>query len=43
VLVGTHSNGLGEVIHARCYCNRACLASTERSNGRGDNIDPLLL
>jgi hypothetical protein len=37
------SNGLGEVIHAYCYCDRARLATTECSNGHGDNIGPLLL
>jgi hypothetical protein len=37
------SNGLGEVIRVHCYCDRACLAATERSNGRGDCIGPLLL
>jgi hypothetical protein len=31
------SNGLGEVINAHCYCDRARLTVTERSNGRGDN------
>jgi hypothetical protein len=37
------SNELGEVIRVRCYCDRACFAATERSNGRGDGISPLLL
>jgi hypothetical protein len=37
------SNGLGEVISARCYCNQALLAATERSNGRGNGISSLLL
>jgi hypothetical protein len=35
--------GTDEVIHARCYCDRACLAVTGRSNGRADEIDLLLL
>jgi hypothetical protein len=37
------SNGLGEVICACCYCDRACLAVTKCSNRRGDGIDPLIL
>jgi hypothetical protein len=37
------SNGLGEVIGARCYYDRACLAETKRTNRRGDDIGPLLL
>jgi hypothetical protein len=37
------NNGLNEVNSARCYCDRACLAATERSNGRGDGIGPFLL
>jgi hypothetical protein len=37
------SNRLSEVIHARCYCDRARLAVTERSNVCGDGIGPLLL
>jgi hypothetical protein len=37
------SNRLGDVIHARCYYDRARMAATERSNGHGDCIDPLLL
>jgi hypothetical protein len=37
------SNGLDEVIRTRCYCDRAHLMVTERSNGRGDDINPLLL
>jgi hypothetical protein len=37
------SNGLGEVISARCYYDWARLAVTERSNGCGDGIGPLLL
>jgi hypothetical protein len=41
--VGTCSNGLGEVNHARCYCVRTRLTVTERSNGRGDSTGPLLL
>jgi hypothetical protein len=36
------SNGLGEVIHASCYCDRTHLAVTKHSNGRGDDIGPLL-
>jgi hypothetical protein len=37
------SNGLDEVIRAHCYCDRACLAATECSNRRDDDIGPLLL
>jgi hypothetical protein len=37
------SNGFGEVIHARCYCDRAHLTVTEHSNRHGDVIGPLLL
>jgi hypothetical protein len=37
------SKELGEVIRTRCYCDRACLAATKCSNGRGDDINPLLL
>jgi hypothetical protein len=37
------SNGLSEVIRARCYYDQACLAVTEHSNGCGDGIGPLLL
>jgi hypothetical protein len=37
------SNELGEVISARCYCDWARLAVSERSNGHGDAIGPLLL
>jgi hypothetical protein len=37
------SNGRGEVIRARCYCDRARLAVIERSNERADGIGPLLL
>jgi hypothetical protein len=37
------SNGLNEVINTHCYCDQARLAATERSNGRGDGISPLLL
>jgi hypothetical protein len=37
------SNELGEVIHAHCYCDRACLAGTEHSNGCSDDIGSLLL
>jgi hypothetical protein len=37
------SNRLGEVIRARCYCDRVHLAVTKRSNGHGDSIDTLLL
>jgi hypothetical protein len=37
------SNGLGEVISARCYYDQAHLALTERSNGRGNGIGLLLL
>jgi hypothetical protein len=43
VPVGTRSNGLSEVIRARCYCDRARLAVTKCSNRRGDGIGPLLL
>jgi hypothetical protein len=37
------SNGLSEVIRARCYCDRDRLAEIERSNRRGDGISTLLL
>jgi hypothetical protein len=37
------SNGLSDVIRARCYCDRAHLAATEHSNGCGDGIDLLLV
>jgi hypothetical protein len=37
------SNGLGEVISARCYYDLARLAASEHSNGRDDGIGPLLL
>jgi hypothetical protein len=37
------SNRLGEVIRAHCYCDQARLVATERRNGRGDGINPLLL
>jgi hypothetical protein len=37
------SNGLGEVIHAHCYCDRAHFVVTELRNRHGDGIDPLLL
>jgi hypothetical protein len=37
------SNRLGEVIRARCYCDRARLAVTKCSNGHGDDIGLLLL
>jgi hypothetical protein len=37
------SNGHGEVIRTHCYYDRARLAATERSNGCGDDIGPLLL
>jgi hypothetical protein len=36
------SNELGEIISARCYCDRARLVAIECSNGRGDNISLLL-
>jgi hypothetical protein len=36
-------NRLGEVILAHCYCDQAHLGTAERSNGCGDDIDPLLL
>jgi hypothetical protein len=37
------SNGLGEVISARCYCDWAHLTVTECSNRCDDGIGPLLL
>jgi hypothetical protein len=37
------SNGLGEVIRARCYYDRAHLEVTEHSNRHGDGIGPFLL
>jgi hypothetical protein len=37
------SNGLGEVNSAHCYCDRARLTVTERSNRHGDNNGPLVL
>jgi hypothetical protein len=37
------SNGLSEVIRARCYSDQARLAATQHSNGRGDGISSLLL
>jgi hypothetical protein len=37
------SNGLGEVIRARCYCDRDRLAVTKRRNKHGDGINPLLM
>jgi hypothetical protein len=37
------SNGHGEVIRARCYCDQAFLAAIERSNEHRDRISPLLL
>jgi hypothetical protein len=37
------SNELGEVIRAHCYCDRARLAVTKRSNEHGDGIGPLLV
>jgi hypothetical protein len=37
------SNRLDEVIRAHCYCDRARLAATERSNGHDDGIKLLLL
>jgi hypothetical protein len=41
--VTLNSNKIGEVISARCYCDQARLAATERSNERCDGISPLLL
>jgi hypothetical protein len=38
-----NSNGLGEVIRASCYYDRARLVATEHGNGRGDGISLLLL
>jgi hypothetical protein len=43
VVVANSSNGRGEVIRARCYCDRAPLAVTKHSNRRADGIGPLLL
>jgi hypothetical protein len=37
------SNWHNEVIHAYCYYDWSCLALTEHSNGRTDDIGPLLL
>jgi hypothetical protein len=37
------SNEHVEVILSHCYCDQARLAVTERSNGRADSIDMLLL
>jgi hypothetical protein len=36
-------NGHGEVIRDHCYCDWACLAATECSNERADDIGLLLL
>jgi hypothetical protein len=41
--VTLNNNGLGEVIRACCYYDRARLATTERSNGRSDRNGLLLI
>jgi hypothetical protein len=38
--VTLYSNGLSEVIHARCYYDWAHLPATECSNGCSERISP---
>jgi hypothetical protein len=37
------SNDLDNMMHARCYCDRAHLSVTQHTNGHSEVIYPLLL